>query len=35
MKIGNLRRWEVGDPLECNRDLGGEKLSGLKERDLR
>jgi hypothetical protein len=27
------RRW--GDPLGCTRDLGGEKLSGLKGRDLR
>ena len=27
------RRWE--NPLECTRDLGGERLSGLKGRDLR
>jgi hypothetical protein len=26
-------RW--GDPLESTRDLGGERLSGLKRRDLR
>jgi hypothetical protein len=25
----------LGDPPECTRDLGGERLSGLKERDLR
>lgn len=24
-----------GDPPECTRDLGGERLSGLKGRDLR
>ena len=27
------RRW--GDPLECTRDLGGERLSGFKGRNLR
>jgi hypothetical protein len=25
----------MGDPLECTRDLGGERLSGFKGRDLR
>jgi hypothetical protein len=30
MEICNLGGWEVGDPLECTRDLGGERLSGLK-----
>jgi hypothetical protein len=30
---GRMRGW--GDPPECVRDLGGERLSGLKERDLR
>ena len=37
-KNGNRQLWEVGgwgDPPECTRDLGGERLSGLKERDLR
>jgi hypothetical protein len=37
---GNMQTWEVeggrwGDPLECTRDLGGERISRLKERDLR
>jgi hypothetical protein len=27
------RRWE--DPLECTKDLGSERLSGLKGRDVR
>jgi hypothetical protein len=25
---------QVGDPLECTRDLGGERLSGFKGRNL-
>jgi hypothetical protein len=37
-KNGNRQPWEVeggrGDPPECTRVLGGERLSGLKERDL-
>jgi hypothetical protein len=27
---GNMQPWEVGDPLECTRDLGSERFSGLK-----
>jgi hypothetical protein len=27
------RRW--GDPLECTKDLGGKRLSGLKGRNLK
>lgn len=37
-KNGNWQLWEVGgwgDPPECTRDLGGERLSGLIGRDLR
>jgi hypothetical protein len=37
-KNGNMHSWEVrgwGDPLECNRDLSSERLSGLKGRELR
>jgi hypothetical protein len=35
METGNLRKWEVEDPLECTRDLGvGERLSGNKGRSL-
>jgi hypothetical protein len=34
METGNLgKRWEKA--LECTRDLGGERLSELKGRDLR
>jgi hypothetical protein len=36
-KNGNRQPLEVGgwrDPAECTRDLGGERLSGLKGRDL-
>jgi len=34
MKTSNLLgRW--GDPVECTRDLVGERCSGLKERDIR
>jgi hypothetical protein len=32
-ETSGCRRW--GEPPECTRDLGGERLSGLKERDLR
>jgi hypothetical protein len=36
---GNMQPWEVGsggwDSVECTIDLGGERISGLKERDLR
>jgi hypothetical protein len=40
---GNMQPWGVGggglrgggNPPECARDLGGEKLSGLKRRDLK
>jgi hypothetical protein len=36
METGKLRKQEVGgNPLEYNRDLGGERLSGLKGKDLR
>jgi hypothetical protein len=38
-KNGNTQpwgqRWEVGHPLENTRDLGTERLTGLKGRDLR
>jgi hypothetical protein len=37
-KIGNTQPREMGgwgDPPECTRDLGGERLSGLKGRDLK
>jgi hypothetical protein len=38
-KNGNRQLWELGgggrDPLECTRDLGGERPSGLRGRDLR
>jgi hypothetical protein len=37
-KNGNRQPWEVGSwgyPPECTRDLGDERLSGLKGRDLR
>ena len=37
-KNGNRQPQEGGggrDPLECTRDLGGERLSGLEGRDLR
>jgi hypothetical protein len=36
-KNGNQQPWEVGgrDSLECTGDLGGERLSELKGRDLR
>ena len=37
-KNGNSQLQEIGgweDPPECTRDLGGKRLSGLKERDLR
>jgi hypothetical protein len=38
-KNGNMQPLEIGDggppPPECTRDLGGERLPGLKERDLR
>jgi hypothetical protein len=37
-KNGNRHPWEIGglgDPPECTRDLEGERLSGLKGRDLR
>ena len=37
-KSGNMKPQEVGgwrDPPECTRDLGGERISGLKGRDLR
>jgi hypothetical protein len=27
---GNRQPWEVGDPLECARDLEGDRLLGLK-----
>ena len=37
-KNGNRQPQEVGgegtDTLECSRDMGGERLSGLKRRDL-
>jgi hypothetical protein len=36
METGNLGRKEVGGTiLKCTRDLGGERVSGLKGRDLR
>ena len=38
MEMDNLQREEVergGGALECTRDLGSEKLSGIKGRDLR
>jgi hypothetical protein len=31
VKIYNLRRWEVGNPLEGTRDMGGERIFRLKE----
>ena len=37
-KNGNRQPQEIGgwgDPPECTRDLGGERLSGLKGKDLR
>ena len=37
-KNGNRKPEEIvgwGDPPECTRDLGGERISGLKGRDLR
>jgi hypothetical protein len=37
-KNGNRQHQEIGgwaNPLECTRDLGGERLSGLKGRDLK
>jgi hypothetical protein len=37
-KNGNRQPWEVGhwgDPPECTRDLEGERLLGMKWRDLR
>jgi hypothetical protein len=35
METGNSGRLEVvGPPLECTRDLRGEKFSGLKGRDI-
>ena len=37
-KNGNRQPWKVGgwgDPLECTRVLGGERLSGLKGWDLK
>jgi hypothetical protein len=35
METSKLGRWEVGDPLECTSALGGERISGIKGRDLR
>jgi hypothetical protein len=37
-KSGNRQPWEIGcwgKPPECNRHLGGERLSGLTRKDLR
>jgi hypothetical protein len=35
MKTDSLEWEEMGEPLECTRDLGGGRLSGLKGRDFR
>jgi hypothetical protein len=37
-KNGNMQPWEVGgwgDPPECTRDMGSDRLSGLKGKHLR
>jgi hypothetical protein len=37
-KNGNMQPWELGcwgDPPECTREMGDERLPGLKERNLR